>query len=174
MGAWGAVIMSFFGAVFAATTMYWQYDILGLALALPFVLFAGIGVAAGMVIRLPGQGIQPSGKVKRAIIWSSTGEGIGLSLVGNIVANLHRPDLLLPAMALVVGLHFFPIAAAAASRPFYILGTALILCALAGGVVGAPTGGVFAGFAAAGALWIAAVLAVRRDWQAKRAMTLGG
>jgi len=161
--------MSFFGAVFAATTMYWQYHVFGLGLALPFVLFAAIGFAAGIVIRMPGQGIKPSEKAERAIMWSSIGEGIGLVLASNIVINVHRPDLLLPAMALVVGLHFLPIAAAASFRPFYLLGTALILCALAGGVVGAPAGGVLAGLAAASGLSIAAVIAVCRDWQSKQA-----
>ena len=54
MGAWGALIMSFFGAVFAALTMFWQWRITGLELALPFVIFAVIGFAATIVIRLLG------------------------------------------------------------------------------------------------------------------------
>ena len=41
----------------------------------------------------------------------------GLLLAFNIVINLHRPDLLLPSMALVVGLHFLPIAFAAGFVP---------------------------------------------------------
>jgi hypothetical protein len=172
VGAWGALIMSFFGAVFAALTAYWQWHVFGPALALPFAGFAVIGLAALMVLRSPGHGIKPSEKAERAILWSSIGEGIGLFLASNIVINLHRPDLLLPAMALIVGLHFLPIAAAASFRPFYLLGIALILCALAGFFVGPPTGGVLAGFTAASGLWIAAVVAVRRDWRSKRDMTL--
>ena len=66
-----------------------------------------------MVIHLPGGGIKPSKEAERAIIWSSTAEEIGLFLASDIVIKLHRPDLLLPAMALVVGLHFLPIAFAA-------------------------------------------------------------
>ena len=78
-------------------------------------------------------------------MWSSIGEGIGLFLAANIVINLHRPDLLLPAMALVVGLHFLPIAFAAGFRPFYVLGLALIAVASSGFIVGEPTGGSLAG-----------------------------
>ena len=101
-------------------------------------------------------------------MWSSIGEGIGLFLAANIVVNLHRPDLLLPSMALVVGLHFLPIAFAAGFRPFYVLGTALIFAAIMGFIVEAPAGGKVAGLMAAGALWLASGIAVRRDWLAKR------
>jgi hypothetical protein len=169
MGSWGAMIMSFFGAMFVALTLYWQWHVTGLALAIPFIAFAAIALAAVYVIRLPGAGIVPSERAERAIMWSSIAEGIGLFLASEIVINLHRPELLLPAMALVVGLHFLPIAYAAAFRPFYLLGTALVLAAFAGFVVRAPAGGAIAGIAAASALWIAAIIAVRRDWRAKQA-----
>lgn len=159
--------MSFFGAVFASLTLYWQWHLNGAALALPFLGFVLIGLAASYVIRSPGEGIKPSPKEERAIMWSSIGEGVGLFLASNIVINLHRPDLLLPSMALVVGLHFLPIAFAASFRPFYVLGTALVLVAIAGFVLRAPTGGEIAGFMAAGALWLASAIAVRRDWSAK-------
>ena len=172
MGAWGAIIMSFFGAVFAALTMHWQLSISGVALATPFIIFAAVGLAAAQVLRLPGQGIAPSERAGRAIMWSSIAEGVGLFLAANIVMNLHHPELLLPAMALVVGLHFVPIARAASFRPFYILGAALIVSAVAGFILGAPTGGTVAGLMAALGLWIAATLAVRRDWLVKRGSTL--
>jgi len=168
VGAWGALIMSFFGAVFAALTMFWQWQVSGLTLALPFIVFAAIAFAASCVIRSPGDGINPSERVERILMWSSIGEAIGLFLASNIVINLHRPDLLLPSMALIVGLHFLPIAYVALFRPFYILGTALILCAIAGVLLGAPTGGSLAGLTSACALWIAAAIAVRRDWRSKQ------
>src|ERR1700761_7052807 len=37
-------------------------------------------------------------------------EGLGIFIGINIVNNLGHPDLLFPVMALVVGLHFFPLA----------------------------------------------------------------
>jgi hypothetical protein len=172
VGAWGALIMSFFGAVFASLTLYWERQISGAALALPFVAFGLIALAAGVVIRRPGDGLKPTPKEERAIMWSSIGEGIGLFLASNIVINLHRPGLLLPSMALVVGLHFLPIAHAARFRPFYVLGAALIGSALVGFVAGAPTGGELAGFMAAGALWLASVMAIGRDRAAKNSAVL--
>jgi hypothetical protein len=124
-------------------------------------------------IHLPGDGIKPSAKAMRAIMWSSIGEGIGLFIASNLVINLNRPELLLPAMALIVGLHFLPIAFAAAFRPFYILGTLLILAALVGFVTKAPGNGVFAGLSAACGLWFAAAIAVHRDRRSKQAMIVG-
>ncbi len=167
MGAWGAIIMGFFGSAFAALTLAWQFRLTGAVLAAPFLVFAGIGLAAAYVLRLPGAGVAPSARAERVIMWSSIAEGVGLFIVANLVQNLHRPDLLLPAMALVVGLHFLPIAAAAPFRPFYVLGGALILAAIAGASFAAPLGGAIAGLAAAGALWIAALLAIRRDRRAR-------
>ena len=167
MGAWGAIIMGFFGAVFAAVTLAWQYHVAGLVLAVPFAVFAAIALAAGHVLRLPGAGFVLPERVGRVIMWSSIGEGVGIFIAANVVQNLHRPDLLLPAMALVVGLHFLPIAAAAPFRPFYVLGGALILAAVAGAAAAPPRGGAIGGFAAGVALWIAALLAIRRDWRAR-------
>ncbi|GAN91158.1 hypothetical protein Gbfr_025_018 [Gluconobacter frateurii M-2] len=73
-------------------------------------------------------------------------------------------------MALVVGLHFLPIAFAAGFRPFYVLGAALIVAATVGFAVGASMGGKIAGLMAAGALWLASGIAIRRDWFAKSKM----
>jgi hypothetical protein len=174
MGAWGAIIMSFFGAAFVSLTLYWQYDITGLRLALPFLAFAAIALAAVHVLRLPGAGIVPSERAERVIMWSSIGEGVGLFLAGNIVMNLHRPDLLLQAMALVIGLHFLPIARATLLRAFYLLGAVLILAAIAGFLIAGPTGGTLAGLIGALGLWIAAIAAVRRDWRTRRGTAATG
>ncbi|MGC5749299.1 hypothetical protein J4P41_11795 [Gluconobacter sp. NFX36] len=71
-------------------------------------------------------------------------------------------------MALVVGCHFLPIAFAGGFRPFYVLRATLIVVATAGFLVGVPMGGEVAGLMAAGALWLASGIAIRRDWLAKR------
>ena len=167
MGAWGAIIMSFFGAAFAALTLYWQYGVADFTLVVPFFVFVAIGLAALHVLRRPGVGLVPCPRAERVLMWASIGEGVGLFLAGNIVMNLHRPEWLLPAMALVVGLHFLPIAWAAHFRPYFLLGAALVLAAIAGFSVPAPLGGTVAGLMAALALWTAALLAVGRDWLAK-------
>jgi hypothetical protein len=174
MGARGAVIMGFFGAVFAALTMHLQWEIAGAMLAFPFIVFLAIGAAAAHTMRLKGSGIVLSETTRKALMWSSVGEGIGIFLASNVVNNLHRPDLILPAIALVVGLHFLPIAHAASFRPFYVLGAFLMMFAVIGFLVTPPVGGDIAGIAAALGLWFASAAAISRDRQAKRASMVSG
>nr|WP_316414588.1 hypothetical protein [Mesoterricola silvestris] len=162
------MIMGFFGSVFAALTMHHQWHLPWELWVLPFLVAMLIWVSAVWVLRLPGEDPVPSERARRAMYWSSFGEGIGLFLAANIVINVHRPDLLIPAMAIVVGLHFLPMAFAASFRPFYILGAALAVAGILGFVAPSPLGGGIAGFMAALGLWIAAVLAVRRHGRLKR------
>ncbi len=169
MGASGAIIMSFFAAVFASMTLLLQLKCTGLELGIPFIGFAGIATAAMLAMRLPGDGfVRPEGS-GRVMLWSSIGEGIGLFIVANLLANLGHRDVLLPAMALVVGLHFVPIAYWAPFRPLYNLAAVIILGGIVGLSMNQPTGGVIAGFTAAAALALASIAAIRRERLAKRA-----
>jgi hypothetical protein len=159
--------MSFFGAVFASMTLRFQFHRAGISFTSPFLIFAGIAAMAAWAIRQPGRGIPTSERASRVIMWSSIGEGIGLFIAVNIVVNLHHSEMLLPTLALVVGAHFFPVAYAAPFPPFYVLGIALLSAAAFGFGITQPRGGEIAGFASAIALWIAAVVAIRRDLKVK-------
>ena len=172
MGAWGAIVMGLFGTLFAALTMNRELHWSGLRLGWPFVTFAVIAVAAVVVIRQPGAGPTPSKRAQRAMMWSTVAEGVGIFIASNMVVQVGHPELLLPAMALVVGLHFLPIARAAAFWPFYVLGAALLFASAVGFGVRPPAGSVVAGAAAAAALWTAAVLALRREHRSKRTTAL--
>ena len=167
MGAWGGIIMSFFSCVFAAMTLALQMHWHGPMLGVPFVAFAMIAFAGVRVLRLPGVGVVRSERAGRVIMWSTIGEGIGLFVAANVVVNLGRSDLLLPAMALIVGLHFLPMGRAIPFKPFYVLGSVLLISAIAGLALTQPVGGTVAGFASAAALTVAAILAVDRDRRAR-------
>ncbi len=97
------------------------------------------------------------------MLWSSIGEGIGLFLVNQLLINLGHSDLIVSAMALVVGLHFIPIAYWAP----YILAAAIILGGIVGLLIDQPAGGTVSGFTAAAALAGASIAAVRREQLAK-------
>jgi len=101
------------------------------------------------------------------MLWSSIGEGIGLFIVAHLLANLGHVELLLPAMALVVGLHFIPIAYWVPFRQLYILAAVIILGGIVGLSIHQPKGGVIAGFTAAAALVLASIAAIRRERSAK-------
>lgn len=166
MGATGAIIMSFFGAVFAAMTLATQYGWRGVPLLLPFAVFAATALAAIHAMRGTKGARTASEKAERVILWSSIGEGIGIFIAANVVANLGHREWLLPAIALVVGLHFLPMAFAIPFRPFYVLSAALLVAAALGFVLRQPDGARIAGLTSATVLWIASVAAVRRQWRA--------
>lgn len=56
-------------------------------------------------------------------------EGIGIFVAVNVVINLHHRELIVPAIALVVGLHFIPLAKVFKRKFDYYLGTWSILIA---------------------------------------------
>lgn len=168
MGASGAVVMGFFGAMFASTTLLIQFGWRGWALGLPFIGFAAIAAAVAMAARLPGAGFVRPARAGRVIMWSSLGEGVALFAVGQLCVGLGRVELILPLMALVVGLHFLPIARWAPFPPLYPLAGTMIAGALAGLALPRPAGGAVAGFTAAAALAAASIAALRRERAAKR------
>ena len=51
VGAWGGIVMGFFGSLFAALTLHFERGWTGIATCLPFILFAAIAIAAIVVIR---------------------------------------------------------------------------------------------------------------------------
>jgi hypothetical protein len=59
-------------------------------------------------------------------------EGLGIFLGVNIVINLGYPDLVIPTLALVVGLHFFPLAKVFKRTIDYYLATWATLIAILG------------------------------------------
>lgn len=169
MGAVGAIIMAFFGSVFAAMTLALPLALRGPVLFAPFVVAAAIIAGAVIILRRPGPRSSLTPIQGRVIMWSSIAEGVGIFLAINVVVNLGHPEWQLPAIALIVGLHFIPIARATRLPAFRALAIALIVAAFAGILLLPPTGPVVAGSVAALALWWAAILAVRRDARAQRA-----
>jgi hypothetical protein len=168
MGTTGAIIMSFFGAVFAALA---TQSLLGGAPAIaltPLLVFAVLGGAALSVHRRPGPHFASPPGAGRVIMWSSIAEGAGILVVVNLVALAGHREWTLPAMALVVGVHFVPMALAIPFRPFLVPSAALVILAMAGFVVPSPLGGAVAGFGAAAILWVASFGAILRELAAKR------
>lgn len=167
MGATGAIIMAFFGAVFATATLILPLDIRDARLLAPALVFAAILIAALAVMRRPGARRMMSPQTGRVVMWSSIAEGIGIFVGINVVVNLGRPAWQLPVIALVVGLHFLPIARAAALSAFYVLGGVLIAAAIIGMALPPPLGPTVSGASAALALWAAAIMAIRRQARSK-------
>ncbi|MGZ3755591.1 MAG: hypothetical protein ACXVAY_08135 [Mucilaginibacter sp.] len=60
------------------------------------------------------------------------GEGLGIFIAVNVVVNIGHPELVVPAIALVVGLHFFPMGRLFKRTMDYYTGTWSVLIAVLG------------------------------------------
>jgi MFS family permease len=167
MGAWGGIIMGLSGAVFAAATLALEFGWRGISICVPFLAFAAIMLAAILTMRLPGQPPARPRHARRVILWSTIGEGAGIVVAPTILINVGHPELLLPVTALVVGLHFLPMARRIPFPGFYWIGFALLAAAATGFALSQTIGGKISGLASAAVLWTAAVIAVGRERKAK-------
>ena len=165
MGSTGAIIMSFFGCVFylmgLGPTIGWRSALL----LVPIAIFVFIVTRVAALSRRGAAQLRTS-RASKAIVWSSIGEGLGILIAVNVLANLGREDLILPAIAAVVGLHFLPIAYAIPFRAFYVTAAALLIAATIGIVLRQPAGTEVTGLLAAAILWITSFAALRREARA--------
>jgi hypothetical protein len=76
-----------------------------------------------------------------------------LFFVANVFATLHQLNLMFPAAAAIVGLHFFPLARGIPVRAYYATGTGLLAIALIGLLLPADQRPVVVGLGAALILW---------------------
>ena len=135
----GATVMFFFGAIWLTLGLYAGRPSpismrVGLLLA-GIVLAAGIGM---MVMRLARQ--SPSTaipSVEQAAVsrekgrrfgWISAIEGGAIFLIIVLLNVAHRPQYIAPLIAVIVGLHFFPLAGLFGRPVYYVTG--LLGCAI--------------------------------------------
>ncbi|WP_199118928.1 hypothetical protein [Pedobacter sp. ASV28] len=71
-------------------------------------------------------------KSDKRYMWLCIGEGLGIFIGINIVINLGYPDLVIPVIALVVGLHFFPLGWLFKRKQDYYIGTWSTIIAICG------------------------------------------
>lgn len=89
-------------------------------------------------------------------------EGVAIFLVLNVLINLHMMTLILPAIAIIVGLHFIPIARWVPIPLYYRTGAGLIVVGLAAWFFPPEHRSIATGVAAALVLWASCVLLVRK------------
>ena len=166
MGFWGAMIMSFWGTVFAIAGIVQLDSARSPYLAIPVAVFAAFAVYARSVHRaISGQGQirKLTQRAEKVVQWATIGEGVGILIAINVANNLGHPELKLAAIALVAGLHFLPMAYGIPFRQFYVLGAALVFTSILGMCMPQPMGNAFAVFMACVGLWMAALFAMRRE-----------
>ena len=77
---------------------------------------------------------------RRLMLMSIAVEMPAIVIGTNLVENLGRPDLAMPVVGLVVGLHFLPMARALSYPPYRVMGLAITAFSLASMVLPGPTG----------------------------------
>jgi hypothetical protein len=89
-------------------------------------------------------------------VWSGI-EVVAILVAANVLQDLHRGDLIFPVVAIIVGLHFFPLARGIPARLYNATGAGFVLAGLAGLVLTPELRPAVVGLSAALILWATAL-----------------
>jgi hypothetical protein len=163
MGVRIALLVS---TVFAAA---WAWAALRLSGSAPGFIFIPIALSLALLaLGWRGSGTFPSrgrhvGKVVG--LWTTI-EVVALLVTANVLQHLRRGDLMFPLGAIIVGLHFFPLARGIPVRFYHATGAGFVFAGLVGLILPAAERPMAVGMSAALILWATALMIVVR---AKRA-----
>jgi uncharacterized membrane protein YczE len=135
----GAIVMGFFAAASFAVGMLgagasWPVSLIGLPVSALTILAAALAQRGA-----PPRSAAEQERVGTVIGWASTFEGVMIPLACMACGVLGRPDLMMASTAVIVGLHFLPIAYFLNKPGFYASAFAII-CIGIGGVAALPAG----------------------------------
>ncbi len=135
----GVLFMAFFSTLWASIGVGGLQGWGGSWLSL-IVILVGIGLLLGGISlllasrRLSDQNTEAdASRGRRTGLWfiiTFVSEGVLIGVASGICNALHRFALFFPIMALIVGVHFFPLAALFQVKLYYLVGTLLCLLAI--------------------------------------------
>jgi hypothetical protein len=143
----------------------WAWAALQLSGAAPALILLPISLSLALIVSgWRGSGMVPSrgqhvGKV--VALWSTI-EVVAILVTANLVQYLHRDDLMFPLVAVIVGLHFFPLARSIPVRLYHGTGAGFVVAGLVGLLLPAAERPVAVGLGAALILWATALVVVLR------------
>ena len=157
---WGIIVLSFFAALWGVAAIMIGHlppllAVLPIALSCALLLWARrqtIGTGSPIV----------GDHVRRVVVIATTLEFIAILVIQEILTDLHLQTALMPSAAIIVGLHFFPLARWIPVPFYYRTGGALLAVGLAALLLPPSARGVTTGMGAALVLWLSAVMLVRR------------
>jgi hypothetical protein len=100
--------------------------------------------------------------VGRLVAIASALEVIAIVITQNVLIKLHLQTALLPAVVIIVGLHFFPLARGIPVPIYYRTGGALVAVGLLALLLPSPVSAIAAGLGAALVLWSSGIVLVTR------------
>jgi Mg2+/citrate symporter len=158
-----AMVFAVFGGVWIMLAIFSQREPIPALSVIPLIISGAIVWSA---IRAQKSQIEKTpderARTNKIVMYASIFEGVAIFIGLNILDNIGRPDLYLPGLALVVGLHFLPFARYIPDRRYYGIAAAMIAAALAGWAIQSQnlrTGLV--GISCGLLLWGAAAVAIR-------------
>jgi hypothetical protein len=123
----------------------------------PVVSVAILIIALRVFARVPARSAEERRRIGKLVgLWSAA-EGIAFAIVGTILANTGLMARIPAALAVIVGLHFLPLARGTPNRLYYATGTAMMAAGLANMVAPAEFGVRALAIACALILWGTAV-----------------
>lgn len=102
----------------------------GLIIGLAILLILGL-VASAMQVARTSPAANDSAELGKQFGIIFTLEGIAIGVGSGLLAVLNRPNLILPWVAIIVALHFFPLARLLRLPMDYLVGTAILIAVLA-------------------------------------------
>jgi hypothetical protein len=161
----GATIVGFFGAVWLTLGMMvagisWH---IGVAAVLPvFVLIAFLGSVVRRRLPNIAEVETPEKKqMMRTFGVVNVAEWVAIFGVVNLLANLHLNGWIIPAVVLIVGAHFIPLARIFQTRQHLKTGTAMMLCAAVAVLLPVSVRDMVECVGAGVILWVSAAAALR-------------
>jgi hypothetical protein len=94
-------------------------------------------------------------------LWSTL-EGVAILATSIVLQNLKRDDLMFPCVAIIVGLHFFPLARGIPVRLYHATGAGLLVAGVAGLLLPPAERPMVVGLSAALILWATSLAVVLR------------
>jgi hypothetical protein len=164
----GALILAFFATVWWIVGLRAAGHGPALLYLVPVVVVAALGSVFWGVTRR--RGAAPSAldsaeeaRRGRLVGWASAAEGIVIFVAANVLVNTGYRDAVAPMVALVVGVHFVPLARGLPAPAYYLTAAALVGLGAIGLMVGdLPTRLTVVSAGAAGVLWLTALSALYR------------
>jgi hypothetical protein len=129
---------------------------------LPSTFFVGGPVISVLLIFIarrrlrgaPALSPEDAKRTGRVVGWAAGGEGLAIAVVANLLILNGQRAFVLPAIAIIVGLHFLPLAKLLKVRIYYATAALISLAGLVGLGIDPGHRGLVTGLPVAGLLWL--------------------
>jgi hypothetical protein len=168
MSVTGALIMAFFATVWWIVGLRAAGHGPALLYLVPIVVAASLGSVFWGLTRRRGASPGAADSAEEArrgrlVGWASAAEGVAIFIAANVLVNTGHRDAVAPAVALIVGAHFVPLARGLPAPAYYLTAGALVALGVVGLMIGdVSTRLTLVSAGAAGVLWLTSLSALAR------------